>query len=590
MINRTDKRFQKDEPNVKVLGDITILSSNSGSLSTALGTLKEECIQARKVLNISKENLQENIDLNFSSNEDFVTEVIALDNTDKLDALIDLDTLNNVNITFEEENYKGNLKPDILNNVQGEQKESDILCFDYNASEAIIANEKENECNIDINATQEDNPLYEDQIERESSSEGGENISDDENKKRKRTKNRLSDSKNWNYNTNKKKRQEGASYMGRKDNKFVVQRNERKLKMKCLCRERTGSKKNAFKCYILSEEERQNIFNKFWRLTWEEKKIYVSGRAIASDIKRARNRKSEGESRRKCSYSFFLDKKMERVRVCKTMFCNTLGVSMRTITHWLNGNFSSPNNKTTNNVVKSTDRDLRNNEMKKSVSDFFSELPKLESHYCRKSSSKLYLHPHWKSKTELYKFYKNDWLASKNVQQPAGLTLFKYIFEESNLSLFSPKKDECDICVGHRTQNVSEEIYQEHIAKKDQARNEKEKDKGSLNKVFTMDLQSVLLCPQSIRPGRKAGDPTVQNIRALKYNSDGSIEYKIRHSDEFQTLPVRFKKCSAIPMESLPNLYHGKLKIKREKFEHLQALKSTMETDYHSFYDSLEHD
>nr|CAH7752982.1 unnamed protein product [Callosobruchus chinensis] len=77
----------------------------------------------------------------------------------------------------------------------------------------------------------------------------------------------------------------------------------------------------------------------------------------------------------------------------------------------------------------------------------------------------------------------------------------------------------------------------------------------------------------SIRPGRKAGDPTVQNIRALKYNSDGSIEYKIRHSDEFQTLPVRFKKCSAIPMESLPNLYHGKLKIKREKFEHLQALK-----------------
>nr|CAH7765194.1 unnamed protein product [Callosobruchus chinensis] len=188
MINRTDKRFQKDEPNVKVLGDITILSSNSGSLSTALGTLKEECIQARKVLNISKKNLQENIDLNFSSNEDFVTEVIALDNTDKLDALIDLDTLNNVNITFEEENYKGNLKPDILNNVQGEQKESDILCFDYNASEAIIANEKENECNIDINATQEDNPLYEDQIERESSSEGGENISDDENKKRKRTK------------------------------------------------------------------------------------------------------------------------------------------------------------------------------------------------------------------------------------------------------------------------------------------------------------------------------------------------------------------------------------------------------------------
>lgn len=95
----------------------------------------------------------------------------------------------------------------------------------------------------------------------------------------------------------------------------------------------------------------------------------------------------------------------------------------------------------------------------------------------------------------------------------------------------------------------------------------------------------------SIRPGRKTGDPTVQDIRALKYNSDGSIEYKIRHSDEFQILPVRFnRKCSIVPMEQLPRLYQGKLKIKREKFEHLQSLKSTMEPDYHLFYDSLEYE
>lgn len=130
--------------------------------------------------------------------------------------------------------------------------------------------------------------------------------------------------------------------------------------------------------------------------------------------------------------------------------------------------------------------------------DFFKTLPKLESHYCRKFSSKLYLEPHWKSKAQLYTFYKNVWLkAHRRSEQPAGLTLFKYIFEELNLSLFSPKKDEWDICVAYRTPNVSEEIYQQHRPKKDEARNEKEKDKESLNQVFTMDLQSVLLCPQS---------------------------------------------------------------------------------------------
>nr|CAH7752345.1 unnamed protein product [Callosobruchus chinensis] len=41
----------------------------------------------------------------------------------------------------------------------------------------------------------------------------------------------------------------------------------------------------------------------------------------------------------------------------------------------------------------------------------------------------------------------------------------------------------------------------------------------------------------------------------------GSIEYKIRHSDEFQTLPVRFKKCSAIPMETMS----------RDKFEYIMT-------------------
>ncbi|KAJ8939613.1 hypothetical protein NQ318_012336 [Aromia moschata] len=45
----------------------------------------------------------------------------------------------------------------------------------------------------------------------------------------------------------------------------------------------------------------------------------------------------------------------------------------------------------------------------------------------------------------------------------------------------------------------------------------------------------------------------------------GSIEYKIRHPDEFQIFPVRFnRKCSIVPMEQLPRLYQGKLKIKRK--------------------------
>ncbi|CAH1110433.1 unnamed protein product [Psylliodes chrysocephalus] len=50
------------------------------------------------------------------------------------------------------------------------------------------------------------------------------------------------------------------------------------------------------------------------------------------------------------------------------------------------------------------------------------------------------------------------------------------------------------------------------------------------------------------------------------------------------------KRNAFASMENLPNLYQDKLKIKKEKFEHLLAFKSTMEQDYHAFYDSLVHE
>lgn len=39
------------------------------------------------------------------------------------------------------------------------------------------------------------------------------------------------------------------------------------------------------------------------------------------------------------------------------------------------------------------------------LNTFFDLLPKLESHYCRASTSKLYLESVWLTKTSLYNFY-----------------------------------------------------------------------------------------------------------------------------------------------------------------------------------------
>lgn len=120
----------------------------------------------------------------------------------------------------------------------------------------------------------------------------------------------------------------------------------------------------------------------------------------------------------------------------------------------------------------------------------------MESHYCRASTKKLYLEPIWKSKSDLYDFYKKDWCQQTSIS-PVSLSKFKEVFNEKKLGLFTPKKDQCDICAGHKLGNVDEANYKLHIERKEEARAEKARDKDSEIKTFTLDLQAVLLAPKN---------------------------------------------------------------------------------------------
>nr|XP_022907982.1 uncharacterized protein LOC111419415 [Onthophagus taurus] len=92
----------------------------------------------------------------------------------------------------------------------------------------------------------------------------------------------------------------------------------------------------------------------------------------------------------------------------------------------------------------------------------------------------------------------------------------------------------------------------------------------------------------SIRPGKVTNDPVVTDIRALQYLPNGNIYYKLDFDDEWRELPQRQKPVSQ--MVEWPQMYKEKRKIKFQKWQHLQLLKSVIPTDCHSFYDSLKHD
>ncbi|CAH2088113.1 unnamed protein product [Euphydryas editha] len=90
-------------------------------------------------------------------------------------------------------------------------------------------------------------------------------------------------------------------------------------------------------------------------------------------------------------------------------------------------------------------------------------LPLMDGHYYRKSSAKLYLQSGWPS----------------NVQFTNSTT----------------KKDEYKLCSAYKSGNIQQSDYEKHIPKKDEARNEKNKDKDSEKHIFAMVSKRFFYVP-----------------------------------------------------------------------------------------------
>ena len=52
------------------------------------------------------------------------------------------------------------------------------------------------------------------------------------------------------------------------------------------------------------------------------------------------------------------------------------------------------------------------------------------------------------------------------------------ISKKKNYSLYQPKKDQCDICTAHNAGNVNDDMYNNHIKAKEDARADKIKNKS----------------------------------------------------------------------------------------------------------------
>ncbi|KAH9632624.1 hypothetical protein HF086_004742 [Spodoptera exigua] len=145
------------------------------------------------------------------------------------------------------------------------------------------------------------------------------------------------------------------------------------------------------------------------------------------------------------------------------------------------------------NTSEPTTRALKSD----SVLKWLECVPKVPSHYCRANSSRIYVDESFESFTHMHSVY-SSWCQDSNVDSVKRKKI-QEILKEAKISIFKPRKDQCDICVAHKQGNIPDDVYQLHIIKKDEARAAKTEAINQISDdviVVSMDMQSVLLCPK----------------------------------------------------------------------------------------------
>lgn len=299
---------------------------------------------------------------------------------------------------------------------------------------------------------------------------------------------RLRQSEKWKRNISKFKKQHGEAYISSR-NKFVP---GACMRDPCTitCRKKCFQK--------ISDEERLAIFRRYYELdSYERKRDFIH----SNTEKIIKINTTKEASRRNFTVFFYLPTETEKVKVCKTMFLNTLGIRKGVVdiamTKRTKENTSEPDNRG-RHIKKQTNQEIVN-----SVRNHIGRFPVVESHYCRSDTKRKYLDPSLNINI-MYEMYKQSREESElEVAKPHA---YRKIFnEEYNLGFHRPKKDQCRICLNYKTSgNIEEATYQLHLLSKNEARQEKRNDKERAQQnhnyvSLNFDLQQVLLAPTDPR-------------------------------------------------------------------------------------------
>lgn len=294
----------------------------------------------------------------------------------------------------------------------------------------------------------------------------------------------------------KKKRNAGEEYVSLKTKTIVP---ARKLGNRC---EFANCAKFGRKCEQVSDTSRQTIFKDYYALgDLRMQREFIARHVVTTDKKRTT---TAAVSRREKTNTYFLTIDGNLVNVCRKLFLSTLDISERTVRTALDKvsktGVLEPEKRggRMSDEVKSRDSIVR-----ESINVHINRFPKVESHYCRASSTKQYLHSDL-SVSKMHAMYAQEYSGPLPVP---SIATYKRVFLENKLDFHRPKKDMCSLCITYREGNEETKAklklkYENHIEEKIKVREIKEDLKCKSIRdpsiaVLSFDLQQVIHLPIS---------------------------------------------------------------------------------------------
>lgn len=295
----------------------------------------------------------------------------------------------------------------------------------------------------------------------------------------------------------KKKKDLGQEYTSTKTKKTMP---AKCVKPRC---KGTACTKQQKLCESISDEQRQVIFESFHALG----DLKLQREFLVRHIKCSEKKRSytKGESRRKNSNEYSLRVGEESKKVCKLFFFNTLGISEqmgRTAQEKITPTGTLEKDK---RGGRQSAADIERDQLiQQEISDHIDRFPRVESHYCRASSTREYLSSEL-TKKRMYNMFIQEWIPKA---RPPSLTTYKKVLRTKNLSIHHPKKDQCSLCINYlkgteETKSTLKDRYEIHEREKikvreikDQCKNAAKEDKEILCGSF--DLQQVIYLPMSM--------------------------------------------------------------------------------------------